>query len=78
MQKHCICIKMGFIQLAHEDFKDIGSAHHMHYLDTKEDGYVEVTMFPETGGEGSKMDYRKRGEVQTSIGVSYQRLTRHK
>ena len=27
---------------------------------TKEAGYVDVTMFTEIGGEGSKIDYRKR------------------
>ena len=28
---------------------------------TKEYGYVDVTMFTEIGGEGSKIDCRKRG-----------------
>ena len=36
---------------------------------TEEDGYVEVTMFTEIGGEGSKIDYRKRASA------SYNRLT---
>ena len=33
---------------------------------TKEDSYVEVTMFTEIGGEGSKIDYRKRGSAYLS------------
>ena len=33
---------------------------------TKEDRYVDVTMFTEIGGEGSKIDYRKRGSTYLS------------
>ena len=33
---------------------------------TKEDDYVDVTMFTEIGGEGSKIDYRKRGNTYLS------------
>ena len=33
---------------------------------TKEGGYVNVTMFTEIGGEGSKIDYRKRGSADLS------------
>ena len=67
-------------ELAHEDFinwetinektckgnafNGIGSAHHLQY--TKEDGYVEVTMFTEIGREGSKIDYRNRGSADLS------------
>ena len=33
---------------------------------TKEDGYVDVTMFTEIGGEGSKINYMKRGSTYLS------------
>ena len=33
---------------------------------TNEDGYMGVTMFTEIGGEGSKIDYRKRGSEDLS------------
>ena len=33
---------------------------------TKEDGYVDVTMFTEIGGEGSKIGYRKRRSADLS------------
>ena len=33
---------------------------------TNEGGYVDVTMFTEIGGEGSKIDYRKRGSADLS------------
>ena len=33
---------------------------------TKEGGYVDVTMFTEIGGEGSKIDYRKRRSADLS------------
>ena len=33
---------------------------------TKEDRYVDVTMFTEIGGEGRKIDYRKRGSADLS------------
>ena len=33
---------------------------------TKEDGYEDVTMFTEIGGEGNKIDYRKIGSADLS------------
>ena len=50
MQKHCICIKMGFIQLAHEVSKALAVLTTCTTY-TKEDGYVGVTMLTEIGRE---------------------------
>ena len=59
-QKHCICIKMAYFSW-HKMILRALAVLITCTTYTKEDGYVDVTMFTEIGGEGSKIDYRKRG-----------------
>ncbi len=69
MQKHCICIKTASFSWHKRILKALAVLTTC-ITYTKEDRYVDVTMFTEIGGEGSKMT-TGREEVHTSLGVSY-------
>ena len=65
MQKHCICIKTASFSWHKRILKALALLTTCTTY-TKEDDYVDVTMFTEIGGEGSKIDYRKRGNTYLS------------